>query len=59
VDGWVEVPDDTGPEDLNGAIGLALREKGWKPGSPPKAEDFELDLGLSLDWEFCTTREER
>jgi hypothetical protein len=56
VDGWVEVPEDTTEENLDAAITVALREKGFRPETTEiEVEGLDLDKeALDAGWEFST-----
>lgn len=58
VDGWVDVPDDTQPDNMNDAIGSALCERGFSPASPRLRVPEQIELSEELirsGWEFTWT----
>jgi hypothetical protein len=59
VDGWVEVPDGTPPEDLQAALAEALKKGQYEPqtSSVEITLDTQVDQSLVGVWEFCTPLE--
>lgn len=57
LQGWVEVPADTSPEDLQEAIAKSIASGGLKPHFQPM-ESVTWDLEDALPkWEFDIRRE--
>lgn len=60
IDGWVEVPDDTSPEDLDGAITAALRAGRYSPEAKfveVTEESVSVEKEALDKWEYSTPLE--
>ncbi len=58
VEGWVEVPGDTEPENLDKAIAESLRKNGYRPETTKiPSDEVNLDTTVLDNWTFSTSLE--